>query len=80
MLPRNGEEQQFIINEAAQRKLLQPLTKEKQADLVSPGATHALMKALQSPASLATAGNAAAYMMWMWRSNKTARLFHGREV
>ncbi|HWB60149.1 MAG TPA: TlpA disulfide reductase family protein [Chthoniobacteraceae bacterium] len=61
MLLRNGEQQQYILDETARRKLLTPLTQEQQADLVSLGATPALMKALLAPAMVATPGDAAAY-------------------
>jgi thiol-disulfide isomerase/thioredoxin len=61
MLLRNGEQQQYIMDETASRKLLRPLTKDEEADLVSLGANRALMDILRSPAMLATADAAAAY-------------------
>jgi thiol-disulfide isomerase/thioredoxin len=61
MLLRNGEQPQFIMDETARRKLLQPLAPLEEQDLVSLGATPALIKMLESPAMLATPESAAAY-------------------
>ena len=74
MLLRNGEQQQYIMDETARRKLLHPLTKDEEADLVSLGATPALIQALESPAMLATAGNAAAYDARVQQQNVTAQM------
>ena len=65
MLLRNGEQQQYIMDETARRKLLRPLTQEEQDDLVSLGATPTLMNILRSPAMIATPGAAAAYQAQM---------------
>ncbi len=61
MLLRNGEQPQSIMDETAQRKLLRPLAPLEKEDLVSLGATPALIKMLESPAMLATPESAAAY-------------------
>ncbi|MGB8356058.1 MAG: hypothetical protein WCD79_19320 [Chthoniobacteraceae bacterium] len=54
LLVRNGEQQQYILDNAARRKLLQPLSAQEEADLVSDGAPPALIRALRSPSLLAT--------------------------
>jgi thiol-disulfide isomerase/thioredoxin len=61
MLLRNGEDPQFIINDTARRKLLQPLSGEEEQTLLSLHATPALMTLLRDPATLASPDAAAAY-------------------
>lgn len=61
MLLRNGEDQQFIINDTARRKLLQPLTAAEMQTLQSLHASPALMNLLRDPATVASAQTAAAY-------------------
>jgi thiol-disulfide isomerase/thioredoxin len=61
MLLRNGEDLQFMINETARRKLLQPLTPEEERNLLSLHATPALMNLLRDPAIIVSPQAAAAY-------------------
>lgn len=61
MLVRNHDQPQHILDEAAYRKLLQPLSPKEEAILVSTGATPALINALRSPSLLATSEMAAAF-------------------
>ena len=61
MLLRNGEDQQFIINDTARRKLLQPLSAEEEKALLSLHATPALMNLLHDPAIVLPPQAAAAY-------------------
>ncbi|MDR3401289.1 MAG: hypothetical protein P4L99_02230 [Chthoniobacter sp.] len=61
LLVRTGEQPQAIVNEAARRKLLEPLTAEQEASLKASGASPALLNALRTPGLLATPEAAAAY-------------------
>ncbi len=61
MLLRNGEDQQFIVNDTARRKLLQPLTAAEMETLQSLHASPSLMNLLRDPATVASAQTAAAY-------------------
>lgn len=61
MLLRNGEDQQFIISDTTERKLLQALSPAEAADLVSLGAKPALMNILNSPSVIAQPQAVAAY-------------------
>jgi thiol-disulfide isomerase/thioredoxin len=61
MLLRNGENQQFIINDTARRKLLQPLSAAEMETLQSLHASPALMNLLRDPGTVASAQTAAAY-------------------
>jgi thiol-disulfide isomerase/thioredoxin len=61
MLLRNGESQQYIINDTVRRKLLQPLTKEEEQTLLSLQASPALMNILRDPATVASAQAASVY-------------------
>jgi hypothetical protein len=61
LLVRTGEQPQVIVNEAAQRKLLEPLTVEQEARLKASGASPALLNALHTPGLLATPEVVAAY-------------------
>ncbi|HSI13557.1 MAG TPA: TlpA disulfide reductase family protein [Chthoniobacter sp.] len=61
MLLRNGEDQQYIINDTARRKLLQPFTAEELQSLEALHASPALMKLLRDPATIASSQAAAAY-------------------
>ena len=54
MLLRNGEQQNFIMEDTQRRKLLQPLSPQEEKDLVSLGATPGLMNFLRTPSLLAT--------------------------
>lgn len=61
MLLRNGEEQQYIINDTARRKLLQPLTADEMQALQALHASPALLNLLRDPSTVASAQTAAAY-------------------
>jgi thiol-disulfide isomerase/thioredoxin len=61
MLLRNGENPQFIINDTARRKLLQPLSPQDLDTLVSLHAAPALIALLRDPATVASSEAAAAY-------------------
>jgi hypothetical protein len=61
LLLRTGENQQTILNDATQRKLLQPLTAEQEVALRAAGATPALLTALHAPELLATPEAVATY-------------------
>jgi len=54
MLLRNGEQQQFIIDDTVRRKLLQPLSPQEEKELISLGATPALMNTLRAPTTIAS--------------------------
>jgi|GEM_PF-2052508 len=61
MLLRNGEQPQFILDDTAKRRLLQPLSPQEEKDLAALGATPSLLNALRSPAMLASPQAAEAY-------------------
>ena len=61
MLLRNGETQQFIIQDTTRRKLLHPLSAQEEKELAVLGATPALMNALRVPENLAAPEDAARY-------------------
>jgi thiol-disulfide isomerase/thioredoxin len=61
MLLRNGEDPQYIIQEAARRKLLQPLSEAEAQTLVSLKASPALMNLLRDPANVISPEAATAY-------------------
>ena len=61
MLLRNGEQQQFIIDDTARRKLLEPLSPQAEKDLAALGATPALLNALRMPSMIATPQAASDY-------------------
>ncbi|EDY21334.1 hypothetical protein CfE428DRAFT_1627 [Chthoniobacter flavus Ellin428] len=61
LLLRTGENQQTILNEAARRKLLEPLTAEQERALRAAGASPALIDFLRAPAAVASAEAVAAY-------------------
>lgn len=61
MLLRNGEDQQFIINDTTRRKLLHPLSPDEIQTLISLQASPALMNLLRDPATLASSDTATAY-------------------
>jgi thiol-disulfide isomerase/thioredoxin len=61
MLLRNGENQQFIINDTARRRLLQPLSAEEVQNLLALHATPALISLLRDPATIVAPADAAAY-------------------
>jgi len=73
LLLRNGEQQQYIMDETARRKLLRPLTQDEEPDLVSLGATPGLIKLLESPAVFATAESTAAYNARIQQQKLTQR-------
>lgn len=61
MLLRNGEDQQFIINDTARRKLLHPLSPDEIQTLTSLQASPALLNLLRDPATLVSPDTATAY-------------------
>jgi thiol-disulfide isomerase/thioredoxin len=61
MLLRNGEDQQFIMKDTAQRKLLQPISQEQLQDLAALHASPALLALLRDPNTLLSSQAAAAY-------------------
>jgi hypothetical protein len=61
LLVRSGESPQFILNEVATRKLLQPLTDAQEAKLRANGAAPALLAALHASDLLAPADAVTAY-------------------
>lgn len=61
MLLRNGEDQQYIVNDTARRKLLQPLTADELQALQALHASPALLNLLRDPATVVSAQTAAAY-------------------
>jgi len=73
MLLRNGETQQFIIQDTSRRKLLLPLSTEEEKNLVSLGATPAFLSALREPAMLASSQAAADYKARMQQREATAQ-------
>jgi len=72
MLLRNGEDQQFIINDTVRRKLLRPPSPEEEQTLLALHATPALMTLLRDPAALASQDAAAAYAARMLAQNLQA--------
>jgi thiol-disulfide isomerase/thioredoxin len=61
MLLRNGEDQQYIVNDTARRMLLQPLTADELQALQALHASPALLNLLRDPATVVSAQSAAAY-------------------
>jgi thiol-disulfide isomerase/thioredoxin len=61
MLLRNGESQQYIIDDTTRRKLLRPLSNEEEQTLVSLRAGPALMNILRDPGIVASSQDANAY-------------------
>jgi len=61
LLLRTGENQQTILNETSQRKLLDPLTAQQEAALRTAGASPALINFLRTPTVLASPEAVAAY-------------------
>jgi len=74
MLLRNGEDPQFIINDTARRKLLQPLSAEEEKTLLSLHAAPALMTLLHDPATVLSPEAAAAYAAQVEQRKSQARL------
>lgn len=72
MLLRNGEKQQFIIEETALRRLLKPLSPEEEKILTARGAAPALLKVLKDPAMIATPEEAAEFNERMRQQKITA--------
>ncbi len=61
MLLRNGENQQFILNEAGRRKLMKPLSAEEEQALIALHALPAFVQYLRDPAMVASREEVAAY-------------------
>ena len=78
MLLRNGEDQQFIIDDTARRKLLEPLSPAEEADLISLGAKPALLQALRAPEMIAAPQTAAEYQSRV-EQQKSAAMQQQRE-
>lgn len=74
MLLRNGENQQFILNEAARRKLLQPLSAEEEQALLALHALPAFVQYLRDPALVASKDAAAAYATHLRQQKELAEM------
>src|SRR5258708_3379722 len=79
MLLRNGEDPQFIINDAVRRKLLQPLSTEEEKTLLSLHATPALVNLLRDPAIVVAPQAAADYAAQVEQRKAQARLAEREE-
>jgi hypothetical protein len=73
MLLRNGENQQFIIQELGRRKLFHSLSAEEEQTLLSLRAAPALMNTLHDPAMLAPAQQVNAYLARVQKQKLLAR-------
>ncbi|MEI8342485.1 MAG: TlpA disulfide reductase family protein [Verrucomicrobiota bacterium] len=72
MLLRNGEQQQFILNDTARRKLLHPLSPQEEKELVSLGASPEFLNTLRQPAMIASPQEEAAYSSRLQQQKLTA--------
>jgi thiol-disulfide isomerase/thioredoxin len=72
MLLRNGEKQQFIIEEIGRRKLIHALSPQEEQSLLSLRAAPALMATLHDPAQVASAQQVNTYLARLQKQNQLA--------